>query len=81
MEWQSKRIDAMINEIGNRVEFREVAGTSLLQHRKFRDYSPVGLRRNCVPRRRLAQEPSVRSSCRRRVQASKILTGSTLMFN
>ena len=37
MEWQSKSIEAMVKESGNRVEYREVASTSLLQHMKFRD--------------------------------------------
>ena len=37
MDWQSKSIEKMVEESGNRVEYREVAGTTLLQHWKFRD--------------------------------------------
>ena len=37
LEWQSKSIEAMQKESGNRAEYREVMSTSLLQHMKFRD--------------------------------------------
>ncbi len=37
MEWQSKSIEAMVGESGNRAEYREVMGSSLLQVLKFRD--------------------------------------------
>jgi len=37
MEWQSKSIETMNKESGNRAEYRTVLSSSLLQHLKFRD--------------------------------------------
>lgn len=37
MEWQSKTIETMVKESGNRAEYREVGSDMLLQHMKFRD--------------------------------------------
>ena len=37
MAWQSKSIEKMAGESGNRAEYRTVMGTSLLQILKFRD--------------------------------------------
>ena len=36
MEWQSKTVEEMQGESGNRAEYREVMSTSLLQELKFR---------------------------------------------
>jgi len=36
-EWQSKTIEEMQAESGNRAEYREVMSSKLLQHLKFRD--------------------------------------------
>ncbi len=37
MEWQKKSIEEMVDESGNRAEYREVLSDSLLQVLKFRD--------------------------------------------
>lgn len=37
MEWQTKSIETMVGESGNRAEYREVMSDSLLQVLKFRD--------------------------------------------
>jgi hypothetical protein len=37
LAWQSKSIETMVKESGNRVEYREVGSDFLLQHMKFRD--------------------------------------------
>ena len=37
MEWQTKSIEQMQGESGNRAEYRKVMSTSLIQHMKFRD--------------------------------------------
>lgn len=37
MEWQTKSIEQMVGESGNRAEYRTVMSTSLIQHMKFRD--------------------------------------------
>jgi hypothetical protein len=37
MEWQSKTLEQMQGESGNRAEYREVMSTSLLQELKFRN--------------------------------------------
>lgn len=37
MEWQTKTIEEMAGESGNRAEYREVTGTSLLQELTFRE--------------------------------------------
>ncbi len=37
MEWQKKTIEKMVDESGNRAEYRTVMSDVLLQHMKFRD--------------------------------------------
>ncbi len=37
MEWQTKSIETLVGESGNRADYREVMGNSLLQVLKFRD--------------------------------------------
>lgn len=37
MEWQTKSIETLVGESGNRADYREVMGSSLLQVLKFRD--------------------------------------------